>query len=70
MNIFNDDIEKYYKKIVEFYENNIMNVDTNNEDNKKYLKNLFEEIGIEYPEFLFYLSCDYINGLNKNDENK
>jgi len=70
LNIFNDDIEKYYKKIVEFYENNIMNVDTNNEDNKKYLKNLFEEIGIEYPEFLFYLSCDYINGLNKNDENK
>jgi hypothetical protein len=70
LNIFNDDIEKYYKKIVEFYENNIMNVDTNKEDNKKYLKNLFEEIGIEYPEFLFYLSCDYINGLNKNDENK
>jgi len=69
LNIFNDDIEKYYKKITEFYENNIMNVDTNNEDNKKYLKNLFEEIGVEYPEFLFYLSCDYINDLNKNDEN-
>ena len=63
---FNDEIEKYYKKINEFYENNIINVDINNEENKKYLKNLFDEIGISYPEFLFYSCCDYIHELNKD----
>ena len=63
--IFNEDIEKYYKKINTFYENNIINVDINDENNKKYLKNLFEEIGVKYPEFLFYLACDYIYDLNK-----
>ena len=65
---FNDEIEKYYKKINEFYENNIINVDINNEENKKYLKNLFDEMGIAYPEFLFYICCDYIYDLN-NDIN-
>ena len=65
---FNDEIEKYYKKINEFYENNIINVDVNNEENKKYLKNLFDEMGIAYPEFLFYICCDYIYDLN-NDIN-
>ena len=63
---FNDEIEKYYKKINEFYENNVINVDINNEDNKKYLKNLFDEMGISCPEFLFYFCCEYIYDVNKN----
>jgi len=67
---FNDEIEKYYKKINEFYENNIINVDINNEENKKYLKNLFDEMGIAYPEFLFYICCDYIYDLNKDINGK
>ena len=58
--IFNDDIEIYYNLINEFYKNNIINIDMNSEENKKYLKNLFHEIGFIYPEFLFYLSCDNI----------
>ena len=65
LNIFNDEIEKYSKKINEFYENNVINVDTSNEENKKYLKNLFDELGVIYPEFLFYLCCDYFHDLNK-----
>ena len=63
--IFNEDIEKYYKKINTFYENSIIKVDINDENNKKYLKNLFGEIGVKYPEFIFYLACDYIYDLNK-----
>ena len=59
--IFNDDIEIYYNIINEFYKNNIINIDMNSEENKKYLKNLFHEIGFIYPEFLFYLSCDGIH---------
>ncbi len=59
--IFNDDIEIYYNIINEFYKNNIINIDMNSEENKKYLKNLFHEIGFIYPEFLFYLSCDNIH---------
>ena len=66
LNIFNEEIEKYHIKIKEFYVNNIINVDIYNENNKKYLKNFFEEIGVEFPGFLFYLSCDYIYDLNKN----
>ena len=58
--IFNDNIENYYQIIKEFYKNNIINIDMNSEENKKYLKNLFHEIGFIYPEFLFYLSCDNI----------
>ena len=54
--IFNDEIDIYYKKINEFYEKNVINIDMNNEDNKKYLQNLFNEIGVIYPEFIFYLS--------------
>ena len=64
LNIFNDEIEKYYNKINEFYENNIINIEIN-EENKKYLKNLFDEIGVEFPIFIFYLCCDYICNLNK-----
>ena len=59
--IFNDDIEIYYNIINEFYKNNIINIDMNSEENKKYLKNLFHEIGFMCPEFLFYLSCDNIH---------
>ena len=59
--IFNDDIEIYYNLINEFYKNNIINIDMNSEENKKYLKNLFHEIGFMCPEFLFYLSCDNIH---------
>ena len=62
--IFNDEIDIYYKKINEFYEKNVINIDMNNEDNKKYLQNLFNEIGVIYPEFIFYLSCDCIQELN------
>ena len=58
--IFNDDIEIYYQLINEFYKNNIINIDMNSEQNKKYLKDLFNEIGFIFPEFLFYLSCDNI----------
>ena len=57
---FNNEIEIYYKKINEFYQNNVINIDMNNEENKKYLKNLFNEIGLICPEFLFYLSCENI----------
>ena len=62
--IFNDEIDISYKKISEFYEKNVINIDMNNEDNKKYLQNLFNEIGVIYPEFIFYLSCDCIQELN------
>ena len=62
--IFNDEIDIYFKKINEFYEKNVINIDMNNEDNKKYLQNLFNEIGVIYPEFIFYLSCDCIQELN------
>ena len=62
--IFNDEIDISYKKISEFYEKNVINIDMNNKDNKKYLKNLFNEIGVIYPEFIFYLSCDCIQELN------
>ena len=62
--IFNDEIDIYYKKINEFYEKNVINIDMNNDDNKKYLQNLFNEIGVIYPEFIFYLSCDCIQELN------
>ena len=65
LNIFNDEIEKYYDKINEFYENNVINIEIN-EENKKYLKNLFDEIGVEYPIFIFYLCCDYIYDLDKD----
>ena len=58
--IFNDDIEIYYQLINDFYKNNIINIDMNSEQNKKYLKDLFNEIGFIFPEFLFYLSCDNI----------
>ena len=60
--IFNDEIEGYHQKIKEFYENNVINIELN-EENKKYLKNLFDEIGVECPQFIFYLSCDYIYDL-------
>ena len=62
--IFNDEIDIYFKKINEFYEKNVINIDMNNDDNKKYLQNLFNEIGVIYPEFIFYLSCDCIQELN------
>lgn len=62
--IFNDEIDIYYKKINELYEKNVINIDMNNDDNKKYLQNLFNEIGVIYPEFIFYLSCDCIQELN------
>lgn len=62
--IFNDEIDICYKKINEFYEKNVINIDMNNDDNKKYLQNLFNEIGVIYPEFIFYLSCDCIQELN------
>lgn len=62
--ILNDEIDIYYKKINEFYEKNVINIDMNNDDNKKYLQNLFNEIGVIYPEFIFYLSCDCIQELN------
>ena len=59
---FNDEIEIYYKKINEFYQNNVINIDMNNEENKKYLKNLFNEMGLIFPEFLFYSCCENIQG--------
>ena len=64
---FNDEIGKYNEKIKDFYENNVLNIDMNDDENKKYLKNFFEQINIEYPEFIFYLNCEYLYNLIDNN---
>ena len=72
LNIFNEDIKIYNKKMNNFFQNNIMDIDTNEIENKKYLKNLFSNMDIEYPSFLFNLSCDYLENLGypKDNTNK
>ena len=74
LNIFNENIKIYNKKMNNFFQNNIMDIDTNKVENKKYLKNLFNSMDIEYPSFLFNLSCDCLenlrcpdNSINKNE---
>ena len=66
LKIFNADIKNYNKKMNIFFQNNIMNIDLNDVKNKKYIKNFFNEINVEYPQFLFYLSCNNLeNIINK-----
>ena len=69
LHIFNENIKIYNKKINEFFQNNIMDIDTNEVENKKYLKNLFSTMDIEYPSFLFNLSCDFLENLRYNPDN-
>ena len=63
LNIFNEDIKVYNEKLNNFFKNNIMNIDANDIENKKYLKNLFKEMNIEYPSFLFNLNCEFLENL-------
>lgn len=65
LKIFNEDIKEYNKKLNSFFQNNIMNIDLNNNENKRYFKNIFNEIGVEYPTFLFNLDCEFLNSISK-----
>ena len=51
---FNDLIEKYNINMKNLIINNVIQLDENEESNKKYMKQLFSEINLVYPKFLFY----------------
>jgi len=51
---FNALIEKYNINMKNLIINNIIQLDENEESNKKYMKQLFSEINLVYPKFLFY----------------
>ena len=65
LRIFNEDIKEYNKKLNSFFQNNIMNIDLNNNENKRYFKNIFNEMNVEYPTFLFNLDCEFLNNISK-----
>ena len=60
LNIFNEDIKIYNEKLNNFFQNNIININANDIENKKYLKNLFKEMNFDYPSFLFNLNCEFL----------
>ena len=74
LSIFNEDIKIYNNKLNQFFQNNVINIDVNDVQNKKYLKNLFSNMDIDYPSFLFKLNCDYLekklNVDNNNNKNE
>lgn len=51
---FNALIEKYNINMKNLIINNVIQLDENEESNKKYMKQLFSEINLVYPKFLFY----------------
>lgn len=63
---FNDLIEQYHPKMKNIIIDNVINLDENNENFKKSMKELFTEKYLVYPKFLFYkdckLICQTING--------
>ena len=63
LNIFNEDIKIYNEKLNSFFKNNVMNINMNDIENKIYLKNLFKDMSIELPTFLFNLNCDFLENL-------
>jgi len=65
LKIFNEDIKEYNKKLNLFFQNNIMNIDLNNNENKRYFKNIFSEMNVEYPSFLFNLDIEFLNVISK-----
>ena len=69
LSIFNEDIKIYNNKLNQFFQNNVINIDVNDVQNKKYLKNLFSNMNIDYPSFLFKLNCDYLEKKLKADNN-
>ena len=60
LNIFNEDIKIYNEKLNNFFQNNIININANDIENKKYLKNVFKEMNFDYPSFLFNLNCEFL----------
>ena len=63
LNVFNEDIKLYNEKLNNFFKNNIMNINMNDVENKKYLKNLFKEMNVEIPSFVFNLNCNFLESL-------
>ena len=70
LNIFNEDIKIYNEKLNNFFNNNIININANDIENKKYLKNLFKEMNFDYPSFLFNLNCDFLKKFTNINEKK
>ena len=58
---FNALIEKYNINMKNLIINNIIQLDENEESNKKYMKQLFSEINLVYPKFLFYRDSKLIS---------
>jgi hypothetical protein len=70
LKIFNKEINVYHEKLNKFFEKNILNVDVNDIENKKFLKNIFSKLNVEIPSFLFNLECDYLQMLVMLEDNK
>ena len=58
---FTDLIEKYNINMKNLIINNVIQLDENEESNKKYMKQLFSEINLVYPKFLFYRDSKLIS---------
>ena len=58
---FNALIEKYNINMKNLIINNVIQLDENEESNKKYMKQLFSEINLVYPKFLFYRDSKLIS---------
>ena len=58
---FNVLIEKYNINMKNLIINNVIQLDENEESNKKYMKQLFSEINLVYPKFLFYRDSKLIS---------
>ena len=70
LNIFNKDISIYHEKLNNFFENNIINIDLNDVENKKCFKEVFNNLNVEYPSFLFNFDCDFLEAVSIIDESK
>ena len=60
LNVFNEDIKIYHEKLNNFFQNNIININANDIENKKYLKNLFHKMNFNIPSFLFNSNCEFL----------
>ena len=58
---FNALIEKYNINMKNLIINNVIQLDENEESNKTYMKQLFSEINLVYPKFLFYRDSKLIS---------
>lgn len=70
LKIFNNDIKIYHEKLNKFFKSNIMNIEPEDIENKKYLKNLFNHMNVEYPSFLFNLSCNFLENITNVNNNQ